>query len=380
MAEPFKEVFNRTTVEKMGAALAASYLQFDKAHFLTLALDGLASLELKERSLLICEALKETLPQSYPEAVEIMLSTLGGPYPVDDEIDERDGVGLSGFITMPYTDYVMLHGLEHFEVSLNALRVMTSRFTGEFAIRAFLERERDRTLEVLFAWCDDDDKHIRRLVSEGTRPRIPWGPRLKEFMADPSYTLPLLERLKDDPSEYVRRSVANHLNDISKDHPDVVADVCARWLEGASKERVKLVRHALRSNVKAAHKPTLKALGYDSEGISANRPLVHSEMVVYGGVLRFEIELTNDVETTRDYMLDFIVYHQKANGSLAPKVFKWRKGQLDGGQVLRVEGRHAIRPITTRRYYEGEHRVSALLNGVEYPIGSFELTGVEELA
>lgn len=381
MDEPFKEVFNRPALERMAVALAAVYPRFEGARFLDLAITGLSELELKERSLHISKALKETLPSAFSEAVEILLSTLGGAYPVDGEVDDRDGIGLSGFIVMPCADYVMLHGLEHFDISLEALKQMTSRFSGEFAIRSFLERDRDRTLELLSKWCDHEDKHVRRLVSEGSRPRLPWAPQLKQFMADPSYTLPFLERLKDDPSEYVRRSVANHLNDISKDHPDVVADVCARWLQGASKDRVKLVRHALRSNIKAAHQPTLKALGYDCEGISVARPWVQSEPLIFGGALRFGIELINDTAAPRDYMLDFIIYHQKANGKLAPKVFKWRKGQLSAGQILRVDGKHSIRPITTRKYYAGEHKVSALLNGVEYPVGAFDLVmEVEELA
>ncbi|SDR29845.1 hypothetical protein [Pseudovibrio sp. Tun.PSC04-5.I4] len=381
MDEPFKEVFNRPALERMAVALATAYPRFEAVRFLDLASAGLSDLELKERSLHISKALKETLPSAFPEVVEIMLSSLGGAYPVDGEIDERNEVGLSGFIVMPFTDYVMLHGLEHFDLSLAALKNMTSRFSGEFAIRAFLEGNRDRTLELLSEWCDHEDKHVRRLVSEGSRPRLPWAPQLKQFMADPSYTLPFLERLKDDPSEYVRRSVANHLNDISKDHPDVVADVCAKWLEGASKERVKLVRHALRSNIKAAHQPTLKALGYDCEGISVARPWVQSEPLIYGGALRFGIELVNDTAASRDYMLDFIIYHQKANGKLAPKVFKWRKGKLEAGQMLRVDGKHSIRPITTRKYYAGEHKVCALLNGVEHPMGDFELVmETEELA
>ncbi|GHB49535.1 hypothetical protein GCM10007094_43480 [Pseudovibrio japonicus] len=381
MAEPFKELFNQAAIERMASALAEVHSGFDAAGFIVDAMDGLSDLELKERSFHLARCLRRHLPEDYSVALRIMLATLSAPLAMDDEPlwDSRSS-GLSGFITMPFTDYVLLYGLEDFELSMSAMKEMTCRFSAEFAIRPFIERYEAEAMTLLTEWAEDESAHVRRLVSEGTRPRLPWGLRLKGFIEAPEKCLPLLEKLKDDETEYVRRSVANHLNDISKDHPDLVAEVCGRWLEKPSVQTERLVRHALRSNVKAAHLPSLAVLGYDPEHVKVVSGTLRDNRVEFGSKLGFSVEIENSSDKATSYMLDFILYHRKANGKLAPKVFKLKRGTLKAGQTLSVVGQHNIRPITTRRYYEGEHRLAVLLNGVETPLGSFELVGVEEMA
>jgi 3-methyladenine DNA glycosylase AlkC len=170
------------------------------------------------------------------------------------------------FFYLPHTTFVADYGLDPahnggrdpFEASMKALHELTRRFTAEFAIRPFLIAQEARTLASLMKWTRDPDPHVRRLCSEGSRPRLPWGLRLQSFVRDPRPTLPILEALKDDPELYVRRSVANHLGDIAKDHPDLVLDLCARWLKGASSERKWLIRHALRYPAKKGSKAALK--------------------------------------------------------------------------------------------------------------------------
>ncbi|KZK96782.1 DNA alkylation repair protein [Pseudovibrio sp. Ad26] len=380
MAEPFKEVFNQASIERMASALAEVHPSFIASRFTVEAMDGLSELELKERSLHLARCLRRYLPEDYSEALRVMMATLSAPLAMEDEpVWENDGSGLSGFVTMPFSDYVLLYGLEKFELSMAAMKEMTRRFSAEFAIRPFIERYEEEVMTLLAEWAEDECAHVRRLVSEGTRPRLPWGQRLKGFIETPDKCLPLLEKLKDDETEYVRRSVANHLNDISKDHPDLTAEVCGRWLEQSTERRLRLVRHALRSNVKAAHLPSLAVLGYDAEHTRVVRSALDTDQVVYGSGLTFSAEISNASEKAVPFMLDFVIYHRKANGALAPKVFKWRRGELSAGQTLRASGKHSIRPNTTRRYYEGEHRLAVLLNGVETPIGSFELVGVEEV-
>lgn len=380
MAEPFKEVFNQTSISQMASALAEVHAGFDREDFLADALNGLAELELKERSFHLADCLYQHLPQAYEHALSIMLSTLSEPARVEDEPVAVEGPGLRGFITMPFTDYVLRYGIEQFEPSMAAMKEFTQRFSAEFAIRPFLERYEAETLAILEEWAEDDCAHVRRLVSEGTRPRLPWGMRLKAFVTAPEKCLPLLEKLKDDPTEYVRRSVANHLNDISKDHPDLVAEVCGRWLEARTTTRERMVRHALRSNIKAAHRASLQVLGYDSEHTAITGVQLHTAKLKLGGEIAFSARLENRGSSVVPFMLDFVVYHRKAKGSLAPKVFKWKRGTLQAGEKLTVTGKHAIRPITTRRYYAGEHQLAVQLNGVEVAVGAFDLLMEDEPA
>ncbi len=211
-------------------------------------------------------------------------------------------------------------------------------------------------------------------MSEGSRPRLPWGLRLAPLVADPAPIFPLLEALKDDPSEYVRRSVANSLNDIAKDHPDLVAGLAARWLKGASNPRARLVRHACRSLIKAGHVKTLTALGYAARpkikliGFALAMPRVR-----YGTHAVFAVELLGMGAEPQEIVLDYVIHHRKKNGGTTAKVFKWRTLTLKPKQALKLERRHPIRPITTRVYYPGRHRVEVLINGRACAGADFEL-------
>lgn len=209
------------------------------------------------------------LPQDYPSAIKIILGSLSPP------LARTEGNGIEPFHYLPHIIFVAERGLDHHDLSMAAQRELTRRFSCEFSIRAYLERDTERTLPVLARWTKDTDEHVRRLVSEGTRPRLPWAPRLKRFQADPFPVLALLEELKDDPSEYVRRSVANSLDDISKDHPATVTRTCSRWLAGASPQRRALVQHALRTLIRSGHPDTIRLAGGDGG----------SSLVASGGVL-----------------------------------------------------------------------------------------------
>ena len=263
--------------------------------------------------------------------------------------------------------------MEHFDVALALLKDLTKQSSSEFAIRPFLAAEQERTLAVLEEWVGDANHHVRRLVSEGTRPRLPWGKRLSAFVEDPSPVLPLLEALKDDPSEYVRRSVANNLNDIAKDHPDLVVETAGRWLEGASEERRRLVRHACRTLVKQGHPGALEALGYGPPRISLRELTVLTPEVRLGEALRFEVAFRSDADTAQDLMVDYVVHHRKANGTTSPKVFKWKILTLGAGKEHVAVRRHPMKRISTRKYYPGAHFVELQVNGRTMGRASFEL-------
>jgi 3-methyladenine DNA glycosylase AlkC len=200
------------------------------------------------------------LPARYEDALEVLLRSLTPPH------TRTEGLGLGVFFYLPHVSFVAAYGLDRagnggrdpFEASMLAQYELTRRFTAEFSLRVFLQQEQSRTLAQLLQWTRDPDPHVRRLCSEGPRPRLPWAARLPALVRDPSPSLPLLEALKDDPELYVRRSVANHLGDIAKDHPALVFDLCTRWLEGASPERRWLIRHAVRHPAKHGHKTALR--------------------------------------------------------------------------------------------------------------------------
>lgn len=246
---PLKLLLAEEAVDCLAHNLRQAHPAFDVAAFRATALEGLEPLGIMERGAHLARAMRRHLPAHYGAAVEVLLASLTPPMPRTDEL------GLAGFFYLPHGSFVAQFGLDRegnggedpFEISMRAQYELTRRFTAEFSIRPFLVREPARTLERLLAWTRDPDPHVRRLCSEGTRPRLPWALRLSAFDTDPTPVLPILEALKRDPDLYVRRSVANHLGDIAKRHPERVFALCERWLaEGADNELRWLIRHALR--------------------------------------------------------------------------------------------------------------------------------------
>lgn len=372
-SEPFKELFSRALVEAMALHISRVWKGFDAPAFTGAALKDFKSLELKARANQIAAALAATLPKDAPRALAILTKALR-PLDKSGQPLADPSKGLAGWAIWPMGEYVARIGLEHPAESLAALRAFTIRSTSEFAIRPFLVAHQRKTLAILKTWAKDNNEHVRRLVSEGSRPRLPWGLRLKDFVRDPAPILPLLEALKDDPSEYVRRSVANSLNDIAKDHPDLVAGIAKRWLRGASKERARLVRHACRTLIKAGHEKTLAALGYNSKpAVQIAHFALTTPAVNYGTHAAFVAELRSTGARPQNIVLDYVVHHRKKSGETAPKVFKWKTLVLQPKQHLRLERRHAIRAITTRVYYPGRHRIELLINGRVTAGGDFDL-------
>ena len=240
--------------------LALASPRFDRAAFREAALTGLAPLAILQRGRHLARVLRAHLPARYEDALEVLLGSLTPP------LTRTEGVGLGVFFYLPHVSFVAAYGLDPagndgrdpFEASMAAQYELTRRFTAEFSLRVFLRQEQQRTLARLMQWTRDPDPHVRRLCSEGSRPRLPWAERIPAFVADPRPTLPLLEALKDDPERYVRRSVANHLGDIAKDHPELAFELGARWVAGASEERKWLIRHAVRHPAKHGVKAALR--------------------------------------------------------------------------------------------------------------------------
>jgi len=374
MPEPFKNAFNPQMITLMGEHLRKAEPNFNKQHFVDSATTGLDELELKQRATHIRRALEETLPSDFAKACTGMINALHPASDIDLSGTVMDSDGIRGWAIMPMAEYVSEHGSDNFETSLETLKELTKRFTAEFAIRTFFISNTSRTLAHVERWARDENYHVRRLASEGSRPRLPWALRLPEFVVDPTPIIAILEALKDDPEEYVRRSVANNLNDIAKDHPDLVADIARRWLKDASPTRKKLVKHACRTLIKQGHTKTLEAFGYSEPVLSVGEITLKNATVELGSHLEFEVSITSDAHSTQPLIIDYVIHHQKANGTTSPKVFKWKTLDLPAGKSLTVSKKHAVKPITTRVYYAGQHQVEIQINGKSFGKADFNLS------
>src|ERR671914_2165002 len=344
MAEPLKDSYGPDVPRRIGAMIAAVDPAFPVEAFVADALDGYESLELTPRARHIAHALGRHLPEDYERAIEILVASLG------PKLDSPELTGMDVFVYMPHVFFVAEYGGDHFEASMRAQYELTQRFSAEYSIRVFLERYPDATLARLREWALDPSVHVRRLVSEGTRPRLPWAPRLRAFQDDPRPVLDLLELLKDDPELYVRRSVANNLNDIGKDNPAALVETCRRWLEGASAERLRLVRHALRPAVERGDPDALALLGYGADPAVAIRDVRAAPATVpIGESVTVAVELANEGGATQRLLVDLRVHFVKANGKTSPKVFKLKKVVLAAREVVTLSGQVTFAPLTTRR-------------------------------
>jgi 3-methyladenine DNA glycosylase AlkC len=364
MAEPFKNLINDNTVRVMGGHLLRVDRRFDRHAFEALALPGLQRLEFKARALQLCTALEATLPRRFEAAARQIGASLASPLPADGSAVSRpDEAGLTGWGLWAVGEFVARRGLDEPQRALPLLHAITQRFSAEFAIRPFILRHPAFVFETLGVWVRDPSVHVRRLVSEGSRPRLPWGLRLKPLIADPSPALPLLRALQDDPSETVRRSVANHLNDIAKDHPDRVAAWVEEHLPGASPQRVSLLRHASRSLIKAGHPRTLRAWGLGAPMRGEVRFVLAPQRAAIGDELSLHVVLQSSARRSQALVIDYALYRVLADGSLSPKVFKGWTIDLAPHEQRSLTKRHSLREVTTRRLYPGRHRIELRING-----------------
>ncbi|MBI1880628.1 MAG: DNA alkylation repair protein [Chloroflexi bacterium] len=308
----------------------------------------------------------------YCTAAQILIDSLG-PELIGDVL-----AGFDDFVIMSQCDFVAKYGLDYFDISMKALYEMTKRFTAEGAIRPFLQKYPEQTLEFLEQLSHDLSPLARRLASEGTRPRLPLAPRLPQFIKDPRPVLKLLDNLKADPTLLVRRSVANNLNDIAKDNPDLVVETLREWQKSKDKGTQWLIGHASRTLVKRGHREALALLGYPpNPAISVQNLALNRASVKLGEDLTFSFEIHSKADQPQNLMIDYVVYHMKANGKLAPKVVKLTQKKLKAGEALRLSKKHSFKLINTRVYYPGKHRVGVQINGQIWAEAEFELKTIQ---
>lgn len=350
----FKNFINTGVVEKISTILTEVFPAFDGATFRKIS-KKLKPLELKQRVLLITSELYSLLPLNYSDSHPILLKLL-----------KRKK--LSGFELWPISEYISQYGLDHFDESMELMIELTKSFTSEFAIRPFLLKDPVRVLNFLETHLKSEDKHIRRWISEGTRPILPWGGKIPLFIEKPM-TLHLLESLKFDDELYVRKSVANHLNDISKNHPDTVVQVLKRWQKEAPEDQSKkmawIKRHALRTLIKKGHKGALELMGA-SHGAKVELHSLKLNKKIYklGESLKFEFTLESTSKKAQTLIVDYLISFLKANGSMSSKVFKLKTLALAGGDKITLSKFHSLKKITTMEFYPGTHEVLIQVNGV----------------
>jgi len=363
-----KDGLGQAAVHRISHGLLAAGAEFEVDAFHQDALTGLDTLELKQRVHHLIDVIARYLPEDFQKTATI----LGN---IRDQWDEGDpGDNLRSFAGWPIIDYVAIYGIDDPNVALPLLRYLTPMFSAEFAVRPFLRRHPDTSYHEMLLWCLDPDEHVRRLASEGIRPRLPWGSQLKQYITDPLPVITLLDSLVDDPSDYVRRSVANNLNDISKDHPELVIETCKRWLSDGVTARQWIVRHATRTLVKAGHPKVFGLLGYTRKPkLKIAHLTISKPEITLGESLEISTEITSTADTTQKMVLDYAIHFMKANGRTSPKVFKCKNITLRPGQVMTLQKRHSIKPITTRSYYPGAHKVELLINGKTCQSTPFEL-------
>ncbi len=359
------ELFDRHSVENLAAALRSAEPALDMGH-LQHASTGLHGRSLRERSDDVRDALLADIPGGYWRLAEVVRHTAGA-------CEE-----FTGWMIWPVTSAVAVRAVQEgtvaaFEDGLNVLAELTHRLTSEFAIRILLRHDADRALGLIHEWTRSPDEHVRRLASEGTRPYLPWAVRVPQLRSSPGVTLPIVDALYQDESEYVRRSVANHLNDLSRDQPELAIAAARQWLASPAPTTAWVVRHGLRTSIKRGHADALQLLGFGPASIQVPDLRVEQAEVPWSGTVRFLATLRNTGSEDARLMIDYVLAFRRANGSLSEKTFKLTTAMLPAGGSLTIEREHSFRPITTRRYYPGVQTVSLQVNGMTTDAVQFEL-------
>lgn len=362
----FKHAVGTAAAGRLADDLRRVYPAFDVGGFLREAQRGLAPLELKPRIRFLCDAMARRLPADYPRALEIVLATLG------PELVEGVQVSSNLFHYWVHASFVEVYGLEHIEISLSAMREITKRSTSEFAVRPFLMRELPRVLTFLESCTEDPSPHVRRWISEGTRPFLPWGKRVPALLKEPGLALALVERLRDDSSVYVRTSLANHLNDVSKLKPELSVSTINAWSKARVPDIDWLAKRALRGLVKAGYPSALAVFGARATTRAELASLrLEKARISVGEHLEFELTVIGaaDEQLVIDYALSF----PGAAGRTSRKVFKLASKAIKRGEQLSMRKRHSFRRITTRVYRAGKHKVEILVNGKVLGSAQFSL-------
>lgn len=366
MSSLLKNIYSPAFYQQLAEVLIQTLPSFDQKKFIDDIYDGdFESKELKARMKHTAKVLHQFLPVDYGQRVSLLTEVVA-------EL-RKSGRGEDSLAYMFLPDYIETYGIDDFENSMIAIEFLTQFVSCEFAVRPFMLKYGARMLTQMTEWSLHMNHKVRRLSSEGTRPRLPWAMALPELKKDPRPILPLLENLKNDPSEWVRRSVANHLNDIAKDNPDLVIEIAKRW-KGKHKETDAIIKHGCRTLLKQGHIEILKHYGLDSENVKVSNFQIATPVTPIGGELHFSFDLDNELSETQTIRLEYGLYYRRQNDSLSKKVFKISEKSYAANEKVGVSRKQSFKLITTRKFYPGILQLSIIVNGVEKVLKEFELS------
>jgi 3-methyladenine DNA glycosylase AlkC len=366
MSYLLKDLYSPAFYDKFADYVIEVLPSFEKQKFTRLIFDDTwESRELKDRMRHTARVLHHFLPEDFEKTAPLLVKTVA-------HLQQNEFTGAS-LEFMFFPEYIATYGIHHFDASVKAMEYITQFTSCEFAVRPFILRYGDQMLDQMCRWTQHENHHVRRLASEGSRPRLPWAMALPALKKDPTPILPLLENLKTDPSEYVRRSVANSLNDIAKDNPDIVLSIAEKW-KGLGKETEAIIKHGSRTLLKQGHPGILKYYGLqDSSHLEISDFAISKPSLHIGEYLVFSFTIQNKGAHAATARLEYGVYYLRQNGTHAKKVFKISERQLQPGEQSDLQRKQSFKVITTRRFYPGQHQLSIIVNGQEREIRKFEL-------
>jgi 3-methyladenine DNA glycosylase AlkC len=360
-----KDLYSPRFYNGLSDALEELLPSFRKQLFLKqIFTDEFAGKELKARMRHTSVVLHQFMPPDYKQAVAIILKLIS--------FWKKRGVHYGGLEHMFLPDYIEVYGIDHFDLSMKAFETVTQFVSCEFAVRPFFIRYVNQMVNQMIIWSKHKNDRVRRLSSEGSRPRLPWAMAIPALKKDPSPILPILETLKNDPSEFVRRSVANNINDIAKDHPDIVMKLARDW-KGISRETDAIIKHGSRTLLKKGHAEILNHFGLKSKNILVSDFKIQTPVVKTGASLSFSFRIKNADKKDQTIRLEYGLYYNKSNNQLARKVFKISEKKYKAGSVIDILRNQSFRKITTRTFYPGKHQLSIIVNGEEKVVKEFIL-------
>ena len=360
-----KDIYSVSFYEKFSQAVTEVIPSFNKEKFIETIYEGdFAQKEWKDRMKRTTIVLHQFMPQNFPEAVAVIEKII--------ENLKKNSFTDGNLAFIFFADYVEMYGLDDFETSVKAFVSITQFISCEFAVRPFILKYKEKMIDEMTKWSLHKNHHVRRLASEGSRPRLPWAMAIPFLKKDPTSILPILENLKNDPSEYVRRSVANNLNDIAKDNPEIVIEIASKW-KNNSKETDAIIKHGCRTLLKQGHPEILSHYGLESTNIELSLFEIKTPIVKIGDYLQFHFHLNNKNQESKTVRLEYAVHYKKAKGHLAKKVFKISEKIYHPNQLTKIERNQSFKLITTRVFHPGVHQLSIIINGTESNVLEFEL-------
>jgi 3-methyladenine DNA glycosylase AlkC len=357
MAEALKNLYSRELLVQLVDSIKREYPDFNKKAFLSQVFDvQWEQRELKQRMRHITHCMHQFLPLDYAQQVEIL---------------KKIAPAFSGFVAILFPDFVEVYGLDYPDISIPALELFTQYSSSEFAVRPFMLKYEQRMIQQHLSWAQHKNHHVRRLASEGIRPRLPWAMALPPFKKNPSAIFPILELLKNDPSEYVRRSVANNLNDISKDHPDKMLAIVKSWM-GVSKETDWILKHASRGLLKKGHVEALSSFGINHKAkVEVKNLRLSKTKLAIGDAFSFTFTVRLTDKKAHRLRLEYKIYFVKSNGKTSPKIFQINTYKVMPGEILDINRTHRCANLTTRKHLPGKHTLAIVVNGKEYAQNDF---------